>query len=224
MSDVPAMCAGCGTPLALEALRFAAITPEGQVDLVHDGEAGRCGPAIVAALVAAGAGGGMNGRAAELAHRLDTKLQAYADAVALLPRGDAPIDFHAMMGAYERRLLSWALRCAKGHLQRSADLLGLTRGALRQRLSRWRKRGGLVWNSYKWAPGACDAAVLTAVAHGHATSEAVIAAVVAPAHLNGLSKMQIVRRSLLRLTLAGALLRRGTRTHYRYAIAERGAA
>ena len=51
MSETPpAMCAGCGTPLGLPDLRIAAIDADGKVELQHDTDAGRCGPAIVQAL------------------------------------------------------------------------------------------------------------------------------------------------------------------------------
>ncbi len=50
MTTVPAMCAGCGTPLELADLRIAAITSDGRVDLEHESTDGRCGPAIVDAL------------------------------------------------------------------------------------------------------------------------------------------------------------------------------
>ena len=173
----PAMCAGCGLPLELPALRLAAITPEGRVDLVHEVDAERCGPVIVAALAAAAPDDGHRNPSPWL-RKLLTTIEAHTEALALLPDGCAAFDLPARLLAYEARVIRAAMDAQNQDIAAAAVQLGIGERTLYRKL-RELPSG---WQPRHWTAEQCDAALLDLLATGPLSSTELLRRVPDPAH------------------------------------------
>lgn len=145
------MCGGCGKPIRPQAVRLQSIEPDGRASFYHQALAERvvdrlrpCGPLILERL-----GRRPPERAQPEPWRAVAVEQAVPSrlpAMPTLPTDAVAVDYRALVDAYSKALVEWALRVAGQNVAGAARRLQLKRTTLAAILRRagWETKRSLV--------------------------------------------------------------------------------
>jgi DNA-binding NtrC family response regulator len=130
------MCGGCGKPIRPQAVRLQAIEPDGRASFYHQALAESvrdrlrpCGPLILERL---------GRRPPEKARpeppwrevAVEQAVPAQVPTTPAMPVADAIVDYYALVEAYQKALVEWALRVTGQNTARAARRLTIKRTTL----------------------------------------------------------------------------------------------